>query len=156
MSLTIIILLIIAGLVFLVAEVLVIPGTSVAGVLGFIAIAIGIWQAWAVYGTTTGLLVTFATMIATVAAFYFSLKSKTWKKLMLNDAIDSKVNTVNLDRVHPGDTGKTISRLAPAGKARINDEICEVHSLSGFIDQHTDIEVVKIDHQRIIVKLKTP
>ncbi|MDD2964490.1 MAG: hypothetical protein PHQ65_13415 [Bacteroidales bacterium] len=156
MSLTIIIILIALGLVFLVAEVLVIPGTSVAGVLGFIAIAIGIWQAWAVYGTTTGVAVTFGTLVATATALYFSLKSNTWKKLMLNDSIDSKVNLVDTEKVKPGDTGVTLSRLAPAGKARINGEMTEVHSISGFIDQHRDVVVVKTDHQKIIVKLKTP
>jgi len=156
MSLTIIIILIILGLIFLVAEVLVIPGTSIAGVLGFIAVGIGIWQAWAVYDTTTGAIVTFATIVAAVASLYFSLKSKTWKRLMLNDAIESKVNVVSINDVKPGDTGTTISRLAPAGKARINEKMYEVHSISGFIDQHVDVEIVKIDHQKIIVKLKTP
>lgn len=155
MSLTVIIILIILGLIFLVAEVLVIPGTSVAGVLGFLAVGIGIWQAWAVYGTTTGAMVTFATIVAAAASLYISLKSKTWKRLMLNDSIESKVNVVNLDKVKPGDTGTTISRLAPAGKARINEEIYEVHSISGFIDQRAEIVIVKIDHQKIIVKLKT-
>lgn len=154
MSLTIIILLILVGLLFLVLEILVIPGTSVAGVLGFIAIGVGIWQSWAVYGTTMGVIVTFSTVVATGASLYFSLKSKTWKKFMLNSVISSSVNLVDTVKLRPGDVGVSISRLAPAGKARINDEIVEVHSVSGFIDQHTEIVIVKIDHQKITVKLK--
>lgn len=155
MSLTIIILLIVTGLLLMVLEILVIPGTSVAGVLGFIALALGIWQAWATHGTMVGLIITFSTLAGTVATLYFSLKSRTWKRLMLNDTIDSKVNVVDASKVRPGETGQTISRLAPAGKARINGDIYEVHSLSGFIDQHMEIEITKIDHQKIFVKLKT-
>lgn len=154
MSLTIIILLIVTGLLLLVLEILIIPGTSVAGVLGFIAIGIGIWQAWVGYGTTVGVIVTFSTLAGAIASLYFSLKSRTWKRLMLNDTIDSKVNLVDAAKVKPGETGETISRLAPAGKARINGELYEVHSLSGFIDQRIEIEIVKIDHQKIFVKLK--
>lgn len=154
MSLTIIVLLILIGLMFLVLEILVIPGTSVAGVLGFVAISIAIWQSWAVHGTTVGVIVTFSTIVSTAASLYFSLKSNTWKKFMLNSVISSSVNVVDTGKLRPGDAGVTISRLAPAGKARINDEIVEVHSISGFIDQHTEIMIVKIDHQRITVKLK--
>ena len=106
-------------------------------------------------GTMVGLIITFSTLAGTVATLYFSLKSRTWKRLMLNDTIDSRVNVVDAEKVKLGETGQTISRLAPAGKARINGEIYEVHSLSGFIDQHMEIEIAKIDHQKIFVKLKT-
>ena len=40
---------ILIGLVFLVLEILVIPGVGVAGIIGFVLIAVGVWQSYAVY-----------------------------------------------------------------------------------------------------------
>ncbi|MCD4746650.1 MAG: NfeD family protein [Bacteroidales bacterium] len=154
MTWTIIIVLIVIGLLFLILEILVLPGTNIAGVLGFILLGIGIWQAYSTYGRLAGHYTLGATFLFTFVTLYFSLKSKTWKKLMLKSKIDSKVNIIDEKKVKVGDTGVTVSRLAPAGKATINGEFYEVHSTGDFIDQETEIIVLKINYNKIIVKPK--
>jgi len=155
MSWTIILVLIIVGLLFLVLEVLVIPGTTVVGVVGFILIAVGIWQSYAVHGSPAGHLVLASTILLTVGTLYLSLRSKTWNKVMLHTSIDSRANVVEEGSVNVGDTGKTISRLAPMGKALINDKYFEVTSTGELIDQGTEVTVVKIDGTKILVKSNT-
>jgi membrane-bound ClpP family serine protease len=146
--------LIIIGLMFLALEILVIPGVGVAGVVGFILIAIGVWQAYAGHGSIAGHLVLGGTMVMTVLTLVLSLRGKTWRRIALSTAIDSKVNVIDEKKIKPGDTGRTVSRLAPMGKAMINDEFYEVSTNGDFIDQQTEIVVLKIEFNKIIVKRK--
>jgi membrane-bound ClpP family serine protease len=145
---------IIIGLVFLALEILVIPGVGVAGIIGFILIAVGVWQAYAVHGMIAGHSVLGGTLALTVLTLVLSLRGKTWKRLSLSTSINSKVNVIDGNKVKPGDTGKTVSRLAPMGKAMINGEFYEVSTNGDFIDQQTDIIVLKVDYNKIIVKRK--
>jgi membrane-bound ClpP family serine protease len=145
---------IILGFIFMVLEVLVIPGFGFAGVIGFILVAIGVWQTYAVYGMLAGHLVLAGTFLLTLAMLYLSLRSKTWKRLMLSSEINSRVNVVDHEKIKPGDKGKTVSRLAPMGKAIINGEYYEVSTTGDFIDQHTEIEVTRLDHNKIFVQRK--
>lgn len=145
---------ILIGLIFMVLEVLVIPGFGFAGVLGFILVAIGVWQTYAAYGMLAGHLVLAGTFVMTVLILILSLRSKTWKRLALSTEIDGKVNIIDTEKLKPGDTGKTVSRLAPMGKALINGEYYEVTTTGDFVDQQTEILVTQIDHNKIIVKRK--
>ena len=154
MTWSVIIVLIVIGLLFLLLEVLVVPGTTLIGIFGFVLMVIGIWQAYSVYGRPAGHYAVAATLLATVIILVFALKSKTWSRLMLKSEIDGKVNIIEEFKVNVGDSGQSISRLAPAGNARINGEIYEVHSTGAFIDEETDIIIVKIDQNKIFVKQK--
>ena len=147
--------LIVIGLLFLVLEVLVIPGVGVAGIIGFILIAIGIWQTYAYYGSPAGHSVLAGTLVLTLGTLALALRSKTWRRVALHDSIDSRVNLIDAEKVKVGDDGKTVSRLAPAGKALINGEFYEVRTTGEFIDQEKEIIVERIDHNKIFVKHKS-
>lgn len=145
---------IVIGLLFLVLEILVIPGAGFAGIVGFILIAIGIWQSYAVFGAMAGHMVLGGTFLLTVITLALSLRGRTWRKLMLSTEIDGKVNMIDAEKIRVGDAGKTISRLAPMGKALINGEFYEVKTDGDFVDQHADIVVDKIEYNKIYVKRK--
>ena len=145
---------IIIGLAVLALEILVIPGMGIAGVIGFILIAVGVWQAYAGYGMLAGHLVLGSTLVLTVLTLVLSLRGKTWHRLALTTAIDSKVNVIDTEKIKPGDTGVTVSRLAPMGKALINGEFYEVSTDGDFIDPKTEILVLKIEYNKVIVKRK--
>lgn len=152
MTWTIIAVLIAVGFLFLLLEILVLPGTNIAGVLGFVLLGIGIWQAYAVYGGFAGTIALILVVIFSIIALYFALKSQTWKRAALNKNIEGKVNVIDGEKIKPGDKGKAISRLVPMGKAIINGEYYEVKTDGEFIDQETEIEVVKIEYNKIFVK----
>jgi len=152
MSWTIIAVLILVGFLFLLLEILVLPGTNIAGVIGFVLIAIGVWQAYASFGALAGSLTLGGCIVFSIGGLYVSLKSGTWKRASLKSNIDGKVNLVDADKVKVGDTGKAISRLAPMGKAMINNEYYEVKTLGEYLDPGTEIEVISIEFNKITVK----
>ena len=154
MTWTVIAVLILIGLIFIVLEILVIPGVAVFGILGFIIILLGVWQSYVTYGTTAGHIVLGSSLLLSILALVFSLRSKTWKKMMLNSKIDGKTNIIDENKLKVGDTGKTTSRLSPAGKAFINGDFYEVHTQSEFIVPGTEIIITKIVFNKIYVKQK--
>ncbi len=154
MSWTVIVALIVIGLIFLVLEILVVPGSTIVGVVGFILMAIGIWQTYLVYGSETGHYVLGGSIVLTLGALALSLRSKTWNRAMLHTEINSKTNVYEADKVKPGDEGKAVSRLVPMGKALINDEYYEVRTSGEFVDQETEVIITKIEHNKIFVKPK--
>lgn len=154
MSWTLIIIFLIAGLLLMLLEILVVPGATVVGILGFIAIGISVWQAYAAHGTPEGHYFLLGAILFTILLLYFALKSNTWRKAMLGSEVKSRVNVIEAEMVKPGDEGKTISRLAPVGKAIINNEYYEVHSLGEYVDPQTPIVVIRVEFSKIIVKPK--
>ena len=154
MTLTSIILLILIALFLLIIEILFVPG-MVLGFISIILMLIGVIFSFKNYGTTTGIIILFATGIASVVAVYWAFNSSLWKKLQVHSLIDGKTNIITEGSIKVGDEGKTISRLNPMGKALINDQQVEVHVNEGFIDQENEIEVIKIQSNKIWVKIKS-
>ncbi len=154
MSWTIIAVLIVVGFLFLLLEILVLPGTNVAGFIGFALIAIGVWQAYAGHGALAGSLTLGGCVVFSVVALTLSLKSGTWKRASLKSNIDGKVNLVDAEKIRVGDAGRAVSRLAPMGKAMINGEYFEVSTLGEYLDPGAEIEVISIEFNKITVKPK--
>lgn len=155
MTLTIIGLIIFMGLVFMLLEVLVIPGTTFVGIIGILLMIVGIYFAYTKHGTMVGHYFLVGASVLSFIVIFLALKSDTWKKATLNTELDSKVNTIDAEKVKVGDEGKTISRLSPMGKALINENYYEVESRGGYVDENSDIVVVKISGNKIYVNPKT-
>lgn len=153
MSLTAIILLILIGLILLMLEILFVPG-MVLGFISVILMIVGIIFSFKDYGNTTGTFVLISTTIATAGSVYWAFKSNIWRKMGVQSQIDGKANVLEEGAINTGDSGKTISRLNPMGKALINNLKVEVHAIDGFIDQEQEITVVNIQQNKIFVKAK--
>jgi membrane-bound ClpP family serine protease len=154
MSWLLIIVLITLGLLFLLLEVLIIPGTTLAGIVGFGLVFVGLWQAYASKGIVEGHITLGATLIVTVITLYYSFKSGTWKRMALKSTIDGKMDQLDGIDIKEGDTGTSVSRLAPSGKAMINNDIVEVHTYGEFIDHEKEIIVLSVKDNKIIVTTK--
>ena len=154
MSWLLIILLIVLGVLFLLLEVLVIPGTTLAGVLGFGLVFVGLWQAYASKGIIEGHITLGSTIVVTVIVLFYSFKVGTWKRMALNSTSDGKMDQLSGTDIKEGDMGTSVSRLAPSGKAMINSDIIEVHTYGEFIDQEKEITVISVKDNKIIVTTK--
>lgn len=154
MSLGLIIFLIFVGMLLFIIEFMLIPGITIAGVGGAICLLSGIVFAFISFGTATGLLVLGATALVMVVLTVFMLKAGTWNKFMLKTTIDGKVDTVGAEegKVKAGDRGVTVTRLAPGGKVLVNGEYFEAKSVDILIDPRQEIEVIRIDDNKLIVK----
>ncbi len=146
--------LIVVGIIFLLLEILVVPGATVVGLFGVGLVIAGIVVSFNHYGTETGIMTLIGTLVVSVLALTFALRSNTWKKAMHSSAIDSRVNVVEADKVIKGDEGVAITRLNPMGKALIKDEYYEVRSKDNLIPENTPIVVIKVEGNKIIVKSK--
>jgi len=151
---TIIIALVGIGLLIVLLEILVIPGGGFAGIIGFALMVIGVWLAYKHEGTAAGHYTLVATLLVNVGVLTLALRSKTWDRAMLKKNLDHKVNEVNEEDVKAGDSGVTISRCCPGGKAMINGKFFEVDARSAFIDEDTPIEVIKVEKSKIFIKPK--
>ena len=145
-----IITLILVGIVLMIAEILLIPGVGVAGVLGLLSLGGSCWYAFYEFGNLTGGIVTGVTAVVLVAFAVVVLRAKTWKRMTLNTTIESKVNQLPVE-LRVSDKGRTVTRLAPMGSARFEDEIVEVKALEGMIDPNVEVEVCMIEEGKIYV-----
>jgi membrane-bound ClpP family serine protease len=152
MSLFAIVLLIILGVFLLLIEFLVVPGITVAGIGGVLLIITGIYLSFSLHGATAGTYVLFGSALFMFVSLYFALKSRTWRKTMLESKLEGRVNTFDLTIVKPGDTGKSITRLGPMGKVEINGVLYEAKAGDIIINADTDITVVKVLDDKLIVK----
>lgn len=143
--------LIIIGLLLIFAEILLIPGVGVAGVLGLLSLGGSCAYAFVQMGNAVGAVVTGVNILLVVGLSIYVLRAKTWKRLSLNTNIDSKALVAD-EGISVGDRGVTVSRLAPMGTARFDMQLVEVKSLEGFLDPEIDVEVVLIEDGKVYVK----
>ena len=150
MTLTGIIFLLLIGVVLILVEILLIPGVGVVGILGTLMMLVGVYMAYqieVIYGHIA--------LLSSVVFLGFSgalaFRAKTWERFSLKSELTGKVNLIDEQIIHVGDKGISISKLAPGGKARINEKLYEVHSKYGLLENNTTIEVNKIESNKIIV-----
>lgn len=153
MTIVAIIVLILLGLLLLLLEFAVIPGVTIAGIGGFLLLAWSVYLSFAQYGTLAGFLTLIFVLIAAPALLVFVFRSRAGKKMILETNIDAKVETFETENIHPGDTGVTVGRLAPMGKAKVNGITVEAQSIGPFIDQNKPVKVLKVYPGKIIVEL---
>ena len=146
--------LIVAGIVFLLLEILVVPGSTVVGLFGLGLVIGGVVISFNHYGVEAGIFTLAGTLVVSLLGIGIALRSNTWKKAMHSSSIDGRVNVVEPDKVVKGDEGISITRLNPMGKAMIGDDYYEVKSKDNLIPENTPIVVVKVEGNRIIVKSK--
>jgi membrane-bound ClpP family serine protease len=156
MSITVIIILILLGILLFLIEFLLVPGITVAGIGGAILIIGGVILSYHYHGSAIGNYTLLGTALISFLTVFIVLKSGTWRKIMLQKDISGKVNVIDQTgtEVKIGDVGKTVTRLNPIGKVVINGNYFEAQSLNKYIDQKTDIEVIKVLSNKLVVKLK--
>ena len=137
MSYTLIICLIIIGFILLTLEILVFPGTSVAGILGLGALVFSVYETFATHGNTAGWIMLSCVLAASIVLIIFLLRSKTWKEA---------------EKLQVGQKGLAVSRLAPMGTIEVDGTFYEAQSVLDLIDQKTPVKVVKIEGSKIWVQ----
>ncbi|HAH38291.1 MAG TPA: nodulation protein NfeD [Algoriphagus sp.] len=140
------------GLILLLAEVLFIPGTTVVGILGLIISLAGVIYAFSIYSPETAWWITGIAAILNLAAMIYGFRSGVWDKFSLKSAIKGGTFDGRTLGLEAGMKGKAISDIKPIGKASFEDSIYEVKSESGFIPVESDITIIKVENNKIIVK----
>ena len=135
-----IVLLIFLGLLFLVAELVLLPGVSIGALLSLVCYGSSIYLAFRDFGPSTGFIVV------------LSLRAKTWQRFSLKQEIRSSSMPDPDGEVQIGARGKSVSRLSPMGKIMIDGRLYEAKSQDVYIDPRSDVEVVGFENFSVIVK----
>lgn len=156
LSFTIVALLALAGIIFLLIEIFLLPGFGIAGIGGIVLLIGSIFYAYSYIGATAGTITLFATIILLGGTFFWLIKSKSLRKIALTTDITETVDNSDLKQINKGDVGIAISRLNPIGKVMINEVMVEGKSFDGeMIDEESEIVVISVSSFNVIVKKAT-
>jgi len=148
-------LLFIIGLIFIILEFFV-PG-GIIGSIGLIAVIGSLFMA-----TDNNTLIAVSLLIAVMVSLtvsillvkVFNKNMKFLKKMVLKDATTTEEGYVsNVNRVELlGKVGTALTPLRPAGIAYIDEERVDVVTEGSFVNQDSDVIVVKVEGSRIVVR----
>lgn len=140
------------GLVLLLAEVLFIPGTTVVGVFGLVISLAGIAYAFLTFSSDVAWWITSGAVVLNLAAIIYGFRSGVWDKFSLKSSLKGGTYDDRISNLQVGMMGKAISDIKPYGKAMFQDNIYEVKSESGFISVDSEVTIMRIDDNRVLVK----
>lgn len=161
--------LVVAGLLLLTLEVFVIPGFGIAGVLGILALALGLGTSLVGDGASlrsvvlVGSRVAVSTALALVislVAFRYLPSLPGGQKLVLSRSLQGRTHAVSAHEVDRasllGACGTSLTPLRPAGTASLGGIRVDVVSEGDFIDSGEHVEVVRDEGLRVVVKRRAP
>lgn len=155
LNLIVVIGLIALGIIFMLIEIFLLPGVSIAGIAGALFIIGGIVYAYMFMGNTAGNITLAGSALLLGGAFVWLVKSNSLRRIALETNIEESVDVSHLKEIEVGDVGVALSRLNPIGQVLVNDVEVEGKSYDGeFIDEETEVEVVKVKSYNILVKKK--
>lgn len=152
MHTALVIILVVVGVLLLITEVFLIPGGGAVGLVGILCMAGGTFGAYYWISPLAGHITLCLSVLFAACCIYAFFKSRMLEKMALTTDINSKVDLIDGLDIKVGEQGKTIGRLAPMGKVLINNQEVEAKSTKSFIDEDTDVEVVAIEGNHVIVK----
>lgn len=157
-------LLVVLGAVLLAVEAFVLPGFTVAGVGGIIALVAGLGLALVGAGATMNAIVValgrvaLSVLLAMAGAFALLRllpRLPFGRRLVLQTGMPADLGYISApdsDRQWLGRTGTAVSPLRPAGIAEIDGRRVDVVSDGDFIEAGTAILVTRVDANRIVVR----
>ena len=144
--------LLLIGLILLMVEMLFIPGTTVVGVLGFGVSLAGVVFAFTAFDSNTALWITAGAAVINLVAVWYGFSSGVWNRFSLKTSMEGGAFDGRTDGLEVGMKAKAISDIKPFGKILIGEKIYEVKSEEGFIEVGKNVEIIKIENNKILVK----
>ena len=169
------------GIGLLAVEILVLPGFGIAGVLGITCIITGLfgmlvknppdrfpwpqsqidWELFTsgVWGLFFGLF-GFGVLAWLVSKYMPRVEFLSGLILLPAAAKQGDEMEVNITappeskstRVNVGDVGVVVSTLRPTGKVKFDDAIVDVVATAEFLDKDTEVEIIEIRGNRVLVR----
>ena len=152
MEILIIIALIVAGLVFFLIEVFLVPGITLAGIASACSLLYAIYYAFSDMGTQAGFFTLGIVALGIIGITVWVMRSKTVDRLSLKKELTYRHDPLKDLPIKAGDRGTSLTRLTLIGNADINGHRIEVQSAEGFIDEGTPIEVTRVENNTVYVK----
>lgn len=146
-------LLILLGLLLFVAELVLLPGITLAAVGSFCCLVAAVTWAFVGGSVAMGFIVLGIVVVFLGILMAMFLRPKTWNRVALKTNIESQVQAEDIqNQVEVGVQGSTLTRLAPMGKVQVGDRIFEAKSLDSYIDPRRQVVVIGYENSNIIVR----
>ncbi|MFR9603024.1 MAG: NfeD family protein [Rikenellaceae bacterium] len=145
--------LILMGVIFMVVEMLLLPGVTLGALLSVCSFGGAIYVAFDALGNTVGVSVIVASIAVSIITFVWAIKTDVWKRISLKERVEGSSSASPSEVISLGSRGVAMSRLAPMGRAKFGDTIIEAKSMEAYIDPKSEVEVVGYDNAAVIVKL---
>jgi membrane-bound serine protease (ClpP class) len=161
--------LILLGIVLVLVEVFVIPGTSIIGLLGILTILVGIIMNFGsitppeiprIVGFSSSVLLwTSLTLMGSLVLFLLAIKLlpavPVVNTLILGGGLTAKaVDEVFLQKIKIGDEGITVSECKPIGLVDFGGNLVECEVIGEFLKRNSEVVVVNIQGNKIYIKRK--
>lgn len=148
----IVIFLILFGVGLIIAEIIIVPGMTFVGILGFIIAGAGVYMGFSNFGETTGYWLLGLSFVAAGGAIWYGLQHNTWSRFSLESSNKSRFNEDIAHQLKEGMIGRTISELRPQGKAQFGDNIFEVRTFGSYLENETEVRVAKVESLTVYVE----
>ena len=149
--------LIVAGLALIVAEVYLVPGLNVVGIIGFLLILFAVGFVFSEHGFAGGMTTLVATAAVGGGLFYAMWTSGAWDRFVLAANLQTDERQTARESEHRarylGKEGVATTPLRPTGVAEIDGERIEVVTEGEFIAAGSLLRVVAMDRRRYFVRL---
>ncbi|MDR0795232.1 MAG: NfeD family protein [Tannerella sp.] len=132
-------------------EILLLPGITIAGIGGALFAIGGIVYAYSI-GSVTGHITLVCSFVLFIGFFAWLFRAKSFQRVALKANVDSTLTSTRDLGLQTGDEGITLSRLAPIGKARFGNQTVEAKTQGDFIDEQTQVVIVRIDGYNVVVE----
>ncbi len=144
--------LLLIGLILLLAEVILIPGSTVVGIFGLSVSIAGVAYAFVSYDQAIAYWITALAVSLNFAAIVYGFRSGVWDKFSLKSTMEGGAFDGRTSGLVEGMVGKAVSDIKPIGKALFGESIFEVKSEQGFISVESEVHIIKIENNKILVK----
>lgn len=151
MTLSVLLVLISFGLLLILVELFLIPGSTIVGFAGFGMTCYGVYGSFEVFGLVGGVVTLVLTGALSLIGLIISIKKKTWRLFALNNAIEEKVNKQDQSDLQVGREGITVSSLRPGGTVSFDDKYFEVFSTSSFVEVGQKVKITSLNENKIFV-----
>lgn len=152
-SVGLVIALLVVGFAFLGAELFVIPGFGVAGVVGGASVVIGVVLAWSRFGPVWGMSLTLGSLALLGLGIFVLFRTRAGKHLLLETSLADAQALPDDDRRLVGLGGVAVSPLRPTGSAEIDGARVQVETDGEFIEKGTPVRVVDMRLGRVVVEV---
>lgn len=157
MELLITIALILVGVLLIVAEVYLVPGFNVVGIIGMLMLVFAVGFAFAESGVLMGISTLVASVTITGGIFFWMWQSGAWDRFVLSSNLRRDERLVARESEqrarYLGKTGTAMTPLRPTGVAEFDGERIEVVTEGEFIAAGSGVRVVAMDRRRYFVRL---
>lgn len=163
-----VVILFIVGLMLLALEVFVIPGFGVAGITGIVAILASLaggmlqtehFQNAYAFDFVKAVAVTAVGLLLSVALVWYLTSShgpqwvRRWSELQADQKVSEGYIGVDMSLAkYVGWHGESVTDLRPSGKISIDGQEYDAVSLSGYIESHSRVKVVKFENAQLYVR----